>query len=259
MNEDDQLLIKDIIMNGDNIEALNHTRIDELRLRQYIINRDPHAVTYGMQRFNPSFSGTMSKNPHTQYLYMAVGNITLLTRYAMDGGMPEARAYAISDAFLQMLNQNLSIDEIIDWYRRALTMFVSLMPAAGIPANLASLANSDMYSSLISQAINYCINNIYKPLSVKSVSYAVHVNSDYLSFLFHKETGITFSIFIKQLKMETAKEMMRHTKLSGSELAYRLGYCSQSYFIKVFKEEVGMTPEEYLRSVRTNDHDISIQ
>lgn len=239
--------------NGDSPETLNHTRSDELQLKQYILDRDPRAVTYGMQRFNPSFSGTMSKNPHTQWIYMAVGNITLLTRYAIDGGMPESRAYTISDIFLQSLNQNLTVDEIIEWYRQALTMFVSLMPTAGVPANLASLANSDMYSPLISQAVNYCINNVHRPLSVKSVSYAVHVNSDYLSFLFHKETGITFSIFIKQLKVETAKEMIRHTHMSGSELAYRLGYCSQSYFIKVFKEECGMTPAEYLRSLKTDD------
>lgn len=238
--------------NGESTEMLNHTRSDELQLKQYIIDRDPRAVVYGMQRFNPSFSGTMSKNTHTQWIYMAVGNITLLTRYAIDGGMPEPRAYTISDIFLQRLNQNLTVDEIIEWYRQALTMFVSLMPTVGVPANLASLANSNMYSPLISQAVNYCINNVYRPLSVKSVSYAVHVNSDYLSYLFHKETGITFSIFIKQLKVETAKEMIRHTKMSGSELAYRLGYCSQSYFIKVFKEECGMTPAEYLRSLKTN-------
>lgn len=244
--------IKDIIINDDRAEPLNHTRSDELQLKEYLINRDHRAVDYGMQRFNPLFSGTMSKNPHTQWIYMAVGNITLLTRYAMDGGMPESRAYAISDTFLQMLNQSLTVDEITEWYRQALTMFVSLMPTAGVPAELATFANSDAYSPLISQAINYCINNIYRPLSVKSVSYAVHVSSDYLSFLFHKETGITFSIFIRQLKIEAAKELMRHTNLSGSELAYRLGYCSQSYFIKVFKEETSMTPEEYAHSIKTN-------
>lgn len=65
---------------------------------------------------------------------------------------------------------------------------------------------------MLQKSINYCINNANLPLSVKSVSLVVHANPNYLSSLFHKEVGITFSDFIKKLKIETAKEMIKRTK-----------------------------------------------
>lgn len=230
----------------DDFQTLNHTRSDELKLREYIINRDPEAINYGLKCFNSSYSGFMSKDPQTSWVYRAIGSITLVTRYAIDGGMPEPRAFAISDSFLQEFSLNMSVEEMTMWYRQVLTMFISLMPAPGLPTEFAALARSNLYSPLISQSINYCINNAHLPLSLKSVSFVVHTNSSHLSSTFHKEVGITFSSFIKKLKVETAKDIIRRTKNCTSQLAYKLGYCNQSYFIKVFKEETGMTPKEYL-------------
>ncbi len=237
----------------DDFRKLNHTRKDELKLREYIINRDSEAIPYGLKCFNPAYSGFMNKNPHLSWIYRAIGSITLLTRYAIDGGMPEARAYAISDAFLQTFNLNMSVEEMTEWYRQALTMFVSLMPALSVPAQFSTLAHSDLYSPIISQSINYCINNANLPLSVKSVSLVVHANPNYLSSLFHKEVGITFGDFIKKLKIETAKEMIKRTKSYDSQLSYKLGFCNQSYFIKTFKEECGLTPMQFLKSIKSDE------
>lgn len=241
--------IKNNILSSSETFIANHTFSDELIFKEYIITRHPNAFNYGMHRFNPQLSGTMSKNVQLQWLFMAVGKITVLTRYAIEGGMPESRAYTISDLFLQQLEPDFTPEEFTEWYSQALTMFITLMPPLGVSSSVIS-THSRSYSSVVMQTIDYCINNITKPLTIKNVSTLLFVHPDYLSSLFRKETGTTFTRFIRHLKIETAKELMCHSNRTISEIAYYLSFNSQSYFIKVFKEETGQTPKEYLSSIQ---------
>ena len=52
------------------------------------------------------------------------------------------------------------------------------------------------------------------------------------------------------MKMEEAKRLLAVTKKSAAEIALYLGYSSQSYFVKVFKRQFGITPGEYRGRVR---------
>ncbi|NBD24519.1 response regulator [Paenibacillus glycinis] len=73
----------------------------------------------------------------------------------------------------------------------------------------------------------------------------VYLNSAYLSRLFKKETGQSLMDFIISAKINQAKILLTETNQKISDIGDSLGYENFSYFGKVFKKTVGISPQEY--------------
>ena len=59
-----------------------------------------------------------------------------------------------------------------------------------------------------------------------------------------KLTGLSVSQFIRQVRLKSAMEMLRQNSLNVSEVSYKVGFSSSSYFIKCFREYYGYPPGE---------------
>ena len=81
--------------------------------------------------------------------------------------------------------------------------------------------------------------------TLEELAQQFHVNSSYLSSLFVKKIGMSFSYYRNNLRIQRAKELLLHSDRSVSEIALEMGYGSISYFNRVFKEMVGITPVQY--------------
>lgn len=88
---------------------------------------------------------------------------------------------------------------------------------------------------------NYCSNG----LSLDAVADHFRKNPAYLSKVFKKETGFNFSDYITKKRMEKGKELLADLSLKIYEIAEMTGYADVSNFIKVFKKNCGMSPNEY--------------
>ena len=82
-------------------------------------------------------------------------------------------------------------------------------------------------------------------LSVKYLADLLHCSPDYLSHIFHRETGERLIAYIHRERIGAAIGMLRHSSLSISEVAYALGFESQAYFSRVFKQVAYQTPSAY--------------
>lgn len=58
-------------------------------------------------------------------------------------------------------------------------------------------------------------------------------------------TGMNFLDYVKMLKIEKAKRMLREEKMSVNEICQSTGYSATSYFIQLFKKMTGYTPKQY--------------
>ena len=94
-------------------------------------------------------------------------------------------------------------------------------------------------------AVRFIRNNYFRPIKVSDIADYVGLNRSYLYTLFHAETGITLSQFIRNEKILHAKNLLRVTKLSLAEISTFLHFSSQSHFTQVFKAATGMTPQAY--------------
>lgn len=100
-------------------------------------------------------------------------------------------------------------------------------------------------SQAIEQAIKYLHEHLNEDVTVNKLADFVHMNSSYLSVLFKKEMGETISDYVKRVRIEKAKELLRNTDMKIYEVAELVGYQTASYFAYQFKKAVGCTPAEF--------------
>ena len=59
--------------------------------------------------------------------------------------------------------------------------------------------------------------------------------------------------YILKMRIGTAKNMLENTDLSIGRISEQCGFSSQSYFCRVFKEEWGITPLQYQKSIKNRE------
>lgn len=82
-------------------------------------------------------------------------------------------------------------------------------------------------------------------LSVAFCANELHLSANYFGDLVKKETGRTAQEFIQTKVIDVAKERIFDHNKSVSEIAYELGFKYPQHFTRLFKNKVGMTPNEY--------------
>lgn len=107
------------------------------------------------------------------------------------------------------------------------------------------LPDLSQYSEPVAQTIRFIQKNYGENISLNDASEAVHLNAAYLSFVFHKETEITFSEYLTACRINRAKELLLQTDEKVKEIGRQAGYRDNRHFCKMFKRVTGMTPQEY--------------
>ena len=119
--------------------------------------------------------------------------------------------------------------------------------------DLLEEARGDGGGALIENVCAYIQDHFQAPdMSLISVAKSVFISPTYLSILFKKKLGITFSDYVITLRIEKAKELLRISSLRTYEVAARTGYNDPQYFSGCFKKYTGHTPTEY-RSLHQGD------
>jgi len=98
----------------------------------------------------------------------------------------------------------------------------------------------------IIHALEYIEQNYMKQLNRKDMARSLDVTPEYFSFLFTKSTGMTFSDFLRNYRIEKARELLESGECPKSDLPGRVGFTDARYFNQVFKSVTGMTINEYL-------------
>ena len=105
-------------------------------------------------------------------------------------------------------------------------------------------------NEIIRQAQQYITAHIREKLSVPLVARQVDVSPSYLTALFHKNLQISPGEYIRRIKLQESKQMIRENNLNFTEIAAELQYSTVHHFSRQFKEKFGITPTEYAKSVR---------
>ncbi|MBQ8093157.1 MAG: helix-turn-helix transcriptional regulator [Clostridia bacterium] len=71
------------------------------------------------------------------------------------------------------------------------------------------------------------------------------MNPDYISYLFHKESGQALTTYISNARIDLAKKLLASSQITIQEISDQCGFSSTSYFHKQFKRVTGMTPQQY--------------
>lgn len=102
-------------------------------------------------------------------------------------------------------------------------------------------------SRAVGQVQQYLKEHFREEINLEKIASLVGLTGAYISTIFKKETGMTLTNFLIQIRIERAKEMIRTTNMTINEIAYAVGYVDARYFSKLFIKIVGIKPVEYRR------------
>ena len=123
----------------------------------------------------------------------------------------------------------------------------SIQPTGNKVKNANVVQNEN---EIIRQAQQYVATHIREKLSVPMVAGQVGVSPSYLTVLFHKNLQISPGEYIRRIKLQESKQMIRENNMNFTQIASALQYSTVHHFSRQFKEKFGITPTEYAKSVR---------
>ena len=104
-------------------------------------------------------------------------------------------------------------------------------------------------NELLGEIALYIQENIYSQLNVEDICYHFSISRSTIQTLFLKNLNTTPKQYISDLKFAKAKQMIKDSTYSISEIARICGFSSIHYFSRVFKEKYGITPTSYAKSI----------
>ncbi len=109
-------------------------------------------------------------------------------------------------------------------------------------AHLGSTNGSDQ---VIEQTIAYITSHLTDDLSVELLAFRVSLSIYHFIRIFKKGTGFTPHEYVIITRINTAKFMLRNTRMPIKDICYSTGFSSESVFSTSFKKCVGVTPNKY--------------
>ena len=88
--------------------------------------------------------------------------------------------------------------------------------------------------------------------SVSAVAEALGYNAKYISHIFKEKTGVTYSEYLRDLRIKYAISLFDYGLGSVKNVAVLSGFSDPLYFSTVFKKFVGVTPKEYIKGRGNN-------
>lgn len=116
------------------------------------------------------------------------------------------------------------------------------------------LAENGSARSDVERIRRYIQYHVDEDLRIDQLAARVYLSQTYLSYIFKKETGMTISRYIRQCRMEKAKEFLTSTDMKIVQVCEKVGFSNVSYFCQSFREYTGVSPEKFRKSGENDEN-----
>lgn len=105
-----------------------------------------------------------------------------------------------------------------------------------------------LHSPLCESVIRFVEKNFAdSALTNESIAEKLNYHPYYVNRVVKRELGIPLRSYVINYRLSVAKELLLSNDYNISEIAFRTGFSTSAYFVKIFKERNGITPKEYRR------------
>lgn len=200
----------------------------------------------------------------------AVSVIRVLRSHIHQLQIDQGQSQILSEGFLMTYlkritcycaQQGISVERFENYLPSVLSLMQSDVPGAMEAIvklteqilNHISNHGASETNRLLSMAKEYVRDHIAdEKLSLETVSNHVGLSRVYFCKLFHQLEGVSFSTYLKKIRIEKAKQLLITTNLKIFEVSNAVGFSHAKYFGQVFKQEVGKTPVEFQKIMQNN-------
>lgn len=164
----------------------------------------------------------------------AIELTTLLSRVAIDGGARIDSIYDLNGKFLSQLAAGQSLDGLCLVLQEVVEAFVSAM-----------FYEKDKGNPYIRKALRFLSDHYSQHLELAQVARIAGLSPSYFSTLFRDVVGVSFREYLNRIRVEESKRLLLSTEYPLADIAVAMGFPDQSYYCKVFKKLVGVTPGKF--------------
>lgn len=161
--------------------------------------------------------------------------VVLLSRAAVEGGADVEQIFGLNYRYLTQIHDFKSVDELSFWLSGIMARFTDCV------FNLANVKHIDV----IYKAVDYIKRNYMKKITLEEVASYVHLSTTYFSAVFKEEMKCNFNNYINRIRIEMSKKLLADNTIPLVDVANLVGYEDQSYFTKVFRNQVGISPGRF--------------
>ena len=214
----------------------------ELRELESIKNGDREALRDSISETYEGAIGILAKEPLRHYKNVAIGNITLASRAAIQGGVSVENSYSMADSMIQQVEEINNIPEVEAFKRECQYLYAEAVK------NEKERGISDAEKNpLVGKVKDYIFSHLHDKIKVADIAEELGVNPNYLTSVFNKDENISIKKYILQEKIRRSQNLLKYSDYNIQEIGFYLGFSSQSHFTRKFQEIAGMTPNEYRR------------
>jgi len=165
--------------------------------------------------------------------------IVLLSRAAVEAGAEEELIFGMNHEYIKEISGFTNMEDLTQWFSNIMNRFTDQV------FNLRDIKHADT----IFKALAYIKENYMKKISLEDVAGSVYLSPSYFSKIFKQEMKCNFNTYINLFRIESSKELLKDPTVELVDVASIVGFEDQSYFSKVFKKIVGISPGKFRESI----------
>ncbi|MEG0264889.1 MAG: AraC family transcriptional regulator [Erysipelotrichaceae bacterium] len=156
---------------------------------------------------------------------------------------------ALNDFIKVSSNETFYDSELMLCYLKELIVkllqfdFLSLTPIASTPMQ------QRFENELLNEVLLYINENIYESLTIEEICHKFSISRSSLQTLFKNNLNIAPKQYISDLKLNKSKLLIKESLYTISEISSKLGFTSIHYFSRKFKQQFGITPSDYAKTI----------
>ncbi|MHB8960766.1 MAG: helix-turn-helix transcriptional regulator [Candidatus Limnocylindrales bacterium] len=166
--------------------------------------------------------------------------VVMMSRAAVEAGSSQTEVLGRNFRSLTELAGVQDDEELARWLRAMLERVFTAMERTQPVAQ----------SGVITDAIRYVRENAHRELTRDETARAVGVSPSHFSHLVHERTGLSFTVLLRQARIELACDLLMNTDEPLASIAQRCGFYDQSHFTKVFARARRVTPRQFREQSR---------
>lgn len=237
INDDPRQQVANVLIRSVENSTPHNDSSYELKIRQAIAGGDSKALKKALGTPFVGQRGIIANNQLRSQKNLAIVDITIASRAAIDAGISAELGYVISDGYILQVEEAKTSQEAEDLYRQCAFEFCSLVQQSN------SSFNTD--NKTVKAVTDFINQHFYQKIYIKDIAAVLNLSCEYIERLFKNHTGLTIGQYLLNVRLNQAKILLNGSDRAIFEIASLTGFNSQSYFVKTFKDKYKITPKAY--------------
>lgn len=138
---------------------------------------------------------------------------------------------------------------------QSINMLTELRSSSGVPREIVKPQQFNANAFIKSQireskttafnVIRYVESHYHEKIYISELAEQCHISTHQFSRVFKREKGVTFRDYLAHYRLDKACELLKESSLSVGDVGYAVGFTDHSYFARVFRRHVGVSPSDY--------------